>query len=107
MGESELDWRLTGQETYLKGVSLVRKPYRAYSGQWEHDHCEFCTAKFMDAAYSEAHSTFIEEHPEVLTEGYATTADGRHGADYYWICPRCFDDFAGAFEWRVQDANSS
>jgi hypothetical protein len=104
MSDAESDWRLTGQETYLKGAALVRKPYRAYSETWEHDHCEFCWAKFMDPAYSEAHRTYIEEHPDVLTEGYATTADGPHEADDHWICPRCFDDFAQAFGWRVVSA---
>jgi hypothetical protein len=102
MSESN-DWRLTGQETYLQGVALVRKPYRAYSENCEHDHCEFCWAKFMDPAYSEAHRKFIEEHPEVLTEGYATTDEPPHAADDHWICPTCFEDFAEAFEWRVHE----
>jgi hypothetical protein len=104
VSEPETDWRLTDQDTYLKGVSLVRKPYRAYSETWEHDHCVFCFAKFMDPAYSDVHRTFIEEHPEVLTDGYATTADGPNGADYYWICPSCFDDFVEAFGWRIVSA---
>jgi hypothetical protein len=58
-----------GQEEYLKGAVLVRKPYRAYSETWEHDHCEFCFAKFMDPAYSEAHRMFVEQNPDVLIEG--------------------------------------
>ena len=54
---------------------MARKRYRVYSETWEHDHCEFCTAKFMDADFSPEHRTFIEGHPEVLTEGYTTTAE--------------------------------
>jgi hypothetical protein len=95
------DWRLTGQERYLSGASWVRKRCRARSEKWEHDHCEFCQAKFMDPDFSPSHRTFIEEHPDVLTEGYATTAEHPHGADYHWLCPTCFSDFAERFGWRV------
>jgi hypothetical protein len=101
MSAPQSDWRLTNQESYLKGASLIRKPYRAYSEEWEHDHCEFCWAKFMDPAYTDEHRAFIEQHPEVLTEGYATTDEHPKGADYHWICPACFDDFVEAFGWRV------
>jgi hypothetical protein len=95
------DWRLMGQERYLSGAQWVRKRYRAYSEAWEHDHCAFCQAKFMDPDFSPEHRRFIEQHPEVLTEGYATTAEHPNGADYYWVCARCFGDFAGRFGWRV------
>jgi hypothetical protein len=90
-----------GQEAYLSGAQLVRKAYRAWSETWEHDHCEFCGTKFMDPAFSEAHRQFVETHPEVLTEGYATTKEHPNGADCHWICARCFDDFASRFGWRV------
>src|SRR5947208_2930159 len=51
----EEDWRLRGQEDYLQGATLLRKPYRAWSEDWEHDHCEFCWAKFMDPHFSPEH----------------------------------------------------
>jgi hypothetical protein len=78
------DWRLTNQEAYLKGATLVRRRYRRYAknADWDHDHCEFCWAKFM-----------MEDHPDVLHEGYATLDD------YHWICPACFEDFKEQFEW--------
>ena len=66
-----------------------------------HDHCEFCWAKFMDPKYSEAYRRHIAEHPDVLTEGYTTTASHERGAVYHWICKSCFDDFAERFHWRV------
>jgi len=44
----DADWRLRGQERYLQGATLVRKPYQARSEEWEHDHCEFCWTKFRD-----------------------------------------------------------
>jgi len=80
------DWRLNGQEHYLDGVILVRRTYRRNPGNptWDHDHCDFCWAKFM-----------VEDIPGVLHEGY-TTAD-----DHHWICDGCFADFKGRFRWIV------
>ena len=78
------DWRLTGQEKYLKGASLEWKTYTRYREGWEHDHCEFCWAKFMETA-----------GPEIHTEGYATQDN------YRWICKPCFEDFKEMFAWTV------
>ena len=69
------DWRLRDQERYFAGAQWVFKRYRAPSETWEYDHCEFCWAKFMDPDFSPEHQRFIGQHPEVLTEGYATTAE--------------------------------
>lgn len=80
----ENDWRLRGQEEYLKAVPLWWKKYTRRSESWEHEHCEFCWAKFMQ-----------EDYPEVLHEGY-TTED-----NYRWICEQCFEDFKDSFEWKV------
>jgi hypothetical protein len=123
------DWRLRGQEDYLQGATLVRKRYKAWSDDWEHDHCEFCWTKFMDPDFSPEHRKFIDKNPEVLTEGYAVDgrapdrssglvprrvfADDRQTVqskiasvdrnDYWWICPNCVKDFAVRFEWIVID----
>lgn len=80
----ENDWRLTGQEKYLKGVTLYWKQYTRRSESWEHDHCEFCWAKFM-----------VEDYPDVLHEGY-TTED-----EYRWICKQCFEDFMDIFGLKI------
>lgn len=82
------DWRLRGQEKYLAGVTLVHRAYRRYTANrdWDHDHCAFCWAKFM-----------VEDRPDVLHEGYATTDD------YHWICEPCFRDFQEQFRWTVVD----
>jgi hypothetical protein len=101
MAREEQDWRLTGQERYLRGAALVWKPYHTRSETWEHDHCSFCWAKFMDPNFSDAARRFIEEHPDVLTEGYTTTAENERGADYHWVCKQCYEDFADLFEWRI------
>jgi hypothetical protein len=95
------DWRLTDQEGYLKDAELTWRRYRARSDTWEHEHCAFCWAKFMDPEYSDGHRRFIEDHPEVLTAGYTTTTAHERGEGYNWICADCLDDFAEAFNWRV------
>jgi hypothetical protein len=102
---AESDWRLTGQERSLAGAEWVRKRYHAASEAWEHDHCEFCWAKLMDPDFSPEHRRFIAEHPEVRTEGYATTAAHPDGADSHWVCEACFSDLAGRFGWRLVAEN--
>ena len=72
------DWRRQGQERYLKGVKLIFKNYTPYRKGWEHDHCEFCWAKF---------SLYEGD----LKQGY-TTED-----EYRWICIPCFNDFKDEF----------
>lgn len=91
----------------MPGESLRRtsKPYRARSETWEHNHCEFCSAKFMDPGFSEAHRLFVQAHPDVLTEGYTTTAEHARSAACHWVCRRCFEDFADLFQWRVVAAD--
>lgn len=76
------DWRLQGQEKYLKGVSLALKKYSKYREDWDHDHCEFCHEKFME-----------EGNPDCLHEGYVTSDN------YRWICKQCFEDFNEMFQW--------
>lgn len=75
------DWRLQGQENYLCGVSLMKEIWRMRSQDSDHDHCEFCWAKFS-------------ERDEDLHQGY-TTDDRR-----YWICENCYNDFKGEFHWQ-------
>ena len=99
VGEAD-DWRLTNQGDYLQGADLTWRRYGAWSDSWDHDHCEFCFAKFVDTEHfaSPAHSG--DSH-EFVTEGYTTTDAHEDGAGYHWICKQCFDDFRGLFEWRV------
>lgn len=79
------DWRLTGQAAYLTGAVLCRRPYRRYREGWDHDHCEFCFAKFAEPG----------PLPDALHEGYATLDA------YRWICPTCFEDFRERFGWTL------
>ena len=76
------DWRRQGQDDDLTGVTLSQRPWAPHRPGWDHDHCEFCWAKF--SAY-----------PNDLTAGYCTD-DG-----YRWICEPCFNDFRAEFGWTL------
>ena len=78
------DWRLKNQERYLSGVELTFRRYAPAHVANDHDHCEFCFAKFM-----------VGDYLEVLHEGYATL-DGER-----WVCEPCFRDFQRQSAWRV------
>tara|TARA_Y100000768_G_scaffold388444_1_gene384398 strand:+ start:9526 stop:9894 length:369 start_codon:yes stop_codon:yes gene_type:complete len=80
---SDKDWRLQGQEEYLKGVPLVFKKWRKPREEWDHDHCEFCWAKFAEFEGDDIHrSGFADE-------------DNNH-----WVCEKCYNDFKVRFEWN-------
>ncbi len=100
------DWRLTDQDTYLQGATLVWKPYRASSGASEHEHCVFCWAKFVDPIFSDAHAAMTREDSTIQREGYAALGTGPDKQDdYHWVCATCFVDFRERFEWRVAEAS--
>jgi hypothetical protein len=77
------DWRLTNQERYLRGVTLVWRSYSPENPENDHDHCAFCSDKFM-----------VSE-PGTLHEGWST--EDR----YRWICATCCDDFQDLFHWNL------
>lgn len=78
------DWRLQGQEKYLKGEPLFYKLYADRKTKTNHDHCEFCWVKFSDDS-------------DDLKAAY-TTED-----DYRWICDKCFDDFKQMFLFNTSN----
>jgi hypothetical protein len=80
------DWRLTGQERYLFGKTLVWKSYAPPGPDWDHGHCAFCWAKFTQNGEQGAYE-----------EGYVTEDD------QHWVCPPCFADFNERFHWTVKD----
>lgn len=79
---SAADWRLRNQKNYLQGARLRRRPYAPPTADWDHDHCEFCMARFSLRAGD-------------LGEGYVTEATE------HWVCPACFDDFMTDFQWTL------
>lgn len=78
------DWRRQGQERYLSGARLLSQTYRSCRPDGDHDHCEFCGAKFSCREGD-------------LKAGYSTE-DG-----YHWICALCFEDFKDDFAWEIHD----
>jgi hypothetical protein len=70
----------------MTGAVLVRRAYRTRSPRWDHDHCEFCGAKFMEGGAF-----------DTLPGGYATRDERR------WVCPTCFEDFHARFGWKVAE----
>jgi hypothetical protein len=94
------DWRLEHLETqlYLRGVSFMRKPYRAYRRDWEHDRCVAGWKTFEEPGGS---------NPHAVHEGYATTESFVRGADYEWVCVSCFDDFTERMGWVEETRGAS
>jgi hypothetical protein len=82
------DWRLAGGLEHLRGVTLFWRKWSQQKANWDHDHCEFCWAKFSD-----------DSHGKHLKEGY-TTED-----KYYWICPTCYEDFKELLQFKESNSD--
>lgn len=39
------DWRLQGQDEYMKGIKLLKTEFAKTSTN-DHEHCKFCVGKF-------------------------------------------------------------
>lgn len=88
-GGRESDWRLDLCK-HLKGERLQWQNYTPPRKDWDHDHCSACWIEFADNG-----------EPEALHAGYTTSADSRWGANYHWICPKCFDELHELMGWIV------
>jgi hypothetical protein len=97
------DWRLRGQQAYLHGIRLRWRRYGAWSATWDHDHCDFCWAKFIPAELVDDHREASQDEHRLLSEGYTTTSEYERGADYVWVCSDCFNDFKDQFDWVTVD----
>lgn len=89
------DWRLRGQERWLSGVRLFLGNFLQHTEEFDHAHCEFCWAKFMDPEYRS--KLGYETPDDIQTEGYHTEDENR------WVCKVCFDDFREMFDWVTVD----
>jgi hypothetical protein len=79
------DFRLSGhQANYLHGELLRFGRYRPPRPGSEHDHCEFCWARFSSSP-----------RQGCVTEGFFT--DERR-----WICEGCYEDFKVMFDWQLE-----
>ena len=88
------DWRVATAR-HLAGLKLRRKPYQRYSESWDHDHCVACSAKFAEF-----------DGPDVQHVGPTTGDDYKFGADYEWVCPRCFSELQPVLGWTEADDGS-
>lgn len=84
----EHDWRLRGQEEYMRKMEFEYKKFLPRKGQDAHTHCEFCWHKFME----NCDGVF-----DCSTHGFCS-ADGQ-----YWVCEECFHDFRELLSWRIVD----
>jgi hypothetical protein len=76
------DWRLNGQERYLKNKKIKHIEYKNQVKYSDHEHCEFCMEK-------------ISNYSDSLHEGYCTEDE------YHWICENCYNDFKDLFNWTL------
>ncbi|SCZ11220.1 hypothetical protein [Alkaliphilus peptidifermentans] len=78
------DWRLQGQESYLKNKRLYKSEFKINSKNNDHAHCEFCWKKFSECGTNDS-----------LNIGYSTKDK------YHWICCDCYEDFKDIFNWKL------
>jgi hypothetical protein len=81
------DWRVENAQ-HLKRLPLRRQAYKKWTDRWDHEHCAGCMAEFAES-----------DRPDIQRAGYATTADYVHGAQYEWVCIRCFNDLKLELGW--------
>ncbi len=80
----ENDWRLRGQEEYMKSLQFEFIQFIPKRGSSVHVHCEFCWHKFMECP---------ENVEDCSNQGFCSV-DER-----YWVCKECFKDFKEMFNW--------
>jgi hypothetical protein len=103
---AEDDWRRMGQERFLTDLKFAWKRYQAFSGNWEHEHCEFCSKKFLDALYADWMRVALADKPdEYAAAGYTNRRHGDIPAGRFWICKECFSDFLPEYRWAVEEAD--
>lgn len=81
MAVDQGDWRRDGNDG-LRNTRWFWSTWKAPRPDWDHEHCEFCMAKFS------------ETMPDTLREGYCMLGTDR------WICADCFADFKAEFKLR-------
>jgi hypothetical protein len=95
-----------GQERFLTDLTFAWKRYQAFSGNWEHEHCEFCSKKFLDGSYAEWMRIALAEKPDgYAAAGYTNRQHGDVPAGRFWICADCFADFVPEYRWGVEEAD--
>jgi hypothetical protein len=93
MASEDKRWKIDLACHHLKGQKLRLKFYKRWSESWDHDHCLVCAVTF--AEWDDPND------PDIQHEGYATTEDYKHGADYTWVCVKCFAELKDDLGWIV------
>jgi hypothetical protein len=83
----EKNWRLESV-AHLASQPLRRKKWTRWSREWDHNHCEYCGAKFAEF-----------EGEDILKEGFASTEAHPRGENYHWVCINCFADLKDLIGW--------
>jgi len=107
------DWRLDGQEEYLKGKTLLKvfpnalcyEAHKSKNGFYVYvkRNAKFhgiIEEHFEDGEWKE----IWHEHCEFCWEkiGAHTLEECYYTVDFYrWVCKKCFNDFKNHFEWKV------
>lgn len=104
------DWRLQGQDAYLKAVTLWWRTYTPPNEIWGRDHCEFCWNIFAAGDVADAQHEGYATTPANDTPGGRRASAWGSGLDpersasevpVRWICRQCYEDFKGRFAWQV------
>lgn len=79
------DWRLMGQDKYMKNIHLNSINPKEYAKQLQepelwHEHCEFCMEK-------------IDMHYDAV----CYCSDDK----YRFVCETCYNDFKSDFNWNT------
>lgn len=112
------DWRLRGQEAYLKNAVLYRVVFPEF---WEKAYREKNVFYQKIAQYAQKHVAqtnrgheylqgekvqhFWHEHCEFCWEKALTDKECKFYCTEdmgYWICSECFHDFCEQFNWQVK-----
>ena len=116
----EQDWRLNGQEEYLKDVVLYKIVFPVFWAKAFADKNEFYQSILR---YAETHvknfpdtkeylegekiQFFWHEHCDFCWEKAMTNTECEFYCTKdmrYWICAECFNDFKDRFNWTVKSA---
>ena len=114
------DWRLRGQEAYLKRATLFRVTFPEFWEKSYREQNEFYqkivqyarqfvaqTGRGQEYLEGEKVRHFWHEHCEFCWEKVQTDMECEFYCTkdfYYWICPVCFRDFRNEFEFEVIEA---
>jgi hypothetical protein len=84
-------------DEYFKGGTWHRRPYFLWSAEWDHDHCQFCSAPFEVAGSQAA----LSRKGGAQSHGWASEDE------YHWVCDSCFAELRELHGWRTRASMSA